>query len=76
MAAIIHLPADVARFHAGLDAVRHRAREVGATPERRRLAMQTLLAEMRAGRSSGAAVALANSAMAGRPLPQQQGGAA
>ena len=76
MAAVIHLPADVARFHAGLDAVRHRAREVGASPDRRRLAMQTLLTEMLAGRSSGASVALANSALAGRPVPQLHGGAA
>lgn len=76
MATVIHLPADVTRFHAGLVAVRHRAREVGAPPERRRQAMQTLLAEMQAGRSSGAAVALANSAMAGRTYLQLQGGAA
>jgi hypothetical protein len=63
MAAVIRLPRDVARFRAGMAAVCNRARRVGATPDARRRALQTLLAEMQDGRSSGAAVALANSSL-------------
>ena len=76
MASVIHLPADVARFHAGMQAVHQRARQLGATPERRRQALQTLLVEMQAGRSSGAAVALANSSLRDYPASGWAGGAA
>ncbi|WP_019397249.1 hypothetical protein [Pseudoxanthomonas sp. GW2] len=76
MSTVVHLPSDVRRFHAGLDAVRQRARQLGCTPERRRLALQTLLEEMRAGRSSGAAVALANSTLRDYPASGWAGGAA
>ena len=60
-AAIIHLPPDPARLRAGLDAVRARARALRATPSERARAVDTLLREMHDGRSTGAAVALANS---------------
>jgi len=63
MGAVIHLPTDVPRFRAGMAAVRARARGLGCTAEARRRALQTLLDEMQAGRSSGAAVALANSTL-------------
>lgn len=76
MSTVVHLPSDVRRFHAGLDAVRQRARQLGATPQRRRQALQTLLAEMRAGRSSGSAVALANGVLRDYPAAGREGGAA
>jgi len=56
--------------------VRQRARQLGCSPERRRQALQTLLAEMQAGRSSGAAVALANSSLRDYPAFGREGGAA
>jgi len=76
MASVIHLPADVQRFRAGVQAVSQRARQLGCSPERRRLALQTLLTEMQAGRSSGAAVALANSSLRDYPAASWGGGAA
>lgn len=76
MASVIHLPRDVQRFHAGVQAVQLRARQLGASPDRRRQALQTLLAEMQAGRSSGAAVALANSSLRDYPASGWAGGAA
>jgi len=76
MASVIRLPKDVQRFHAGMQAVRQRARQLGATPDRRRRALQTLLTEMQAGRSSGAAVALANSSLRDYPASVWAGGAA
>ena len=76
MASLTHLPSDVRRFHAGMDAARQRARQLGATPQRRRQALQTLLTEMQAGRSSGAAVALANRSLRDYPAFGREGGAA
>jgi len=76
MDTLIHLPDDVTRFRAAWQAVRQRACQLGATPQRRRQALQTLLAEMQAGRSSGAAVALANSSLRNWPGGGQNGGAA
>ena len=76
-AAIIHLPADLPRLRAGIDAVRARAAALDASPHALRRALQVLLAELQAGRSSGAAVALANSTLS--PTPRrwiQPGGAA
>ncbi|MBO9717491.1 MAG: hypothetical protein J7507_11965 [Pseudoxanthomonas sp.] len=63
MASIIHLPTDVQRFHAGMRAVRSRAGALQVSADTMRRALQVLLYEMQAGRSSGAAVALANSSM-------------
>ncbi len=73
---IIQLPADVARFRAGMSAVRARAIALDAAPDALRRALQTLLAEMHAGRSSAAAVALANSALKPQRRAQLHGGAA
>lgn len=75
MGAVIHLPTDVPRFRAGVAAVRARASMLGSTPETRKRALQTLLTEMQAGRSSGAAVALANS-MLRNSFAAWRGGAA
>lgn len=75
-ASVVHLPQDVRRFRAGVLAVYERARQVGATPERRRKALRILLAEMQAGRSSAAAVALANSALRDNAPHGWTGGAA
>lgn len=75
-ASVVHLPQDVRRFRAGVLAVYERARQVGATPERRRQALRILLAEMQAGRSSAAAVALANSALRDHGAHTWTGGAA
>ena len=75
-AAIVRLPDDVSRFHAGMDAVRERAATMGVSSRALRGALQILLAEMLAGRSSGAAVALANSSMRPYRWPESNGGAA
>lgn len=75
-ASVIHLPADVLRFRQAMAAVRERAGHLGATPARRRHALQTVLTEMLAGRSSGAAVALANSSLRDYPASGWAGGAA
>lgn len=75
-ASVVHLPHDVRRFHAGVLAVYERARQVGATPDRRRKALRVLLSEMQAGRSSAAAVALANSALRDHAAHTWMGGAA
>lgn len=75
-APVVHLPRDVRRFRAGVLAVYERARQVGATPDRRRKALRVLLAEMQAGRSSAAAVALANSSMREHGAHTWMGGAA
>lgn len=76
MAAVVHLPTDVRRFREAMAAVRQRAGHLGTSPERRRRALQTVLAEMQAGRSSGAAVALANSSLRDYPACGWGGGAA
>ena len=75
-ASVIRLPADVRRFREAMAAVRERAGYVGATPARRRHALQTVLTEMQAGRSSGAAVALANSSLREYSACGRAGGAA
>ena len=75
-AIVVHLPADVGRFHAGMDAVRERASTLGVSAQTLRGALQILLAEMLAGRSSAAAVALANSSMRPYRWPESNGGAA
>ena len=75
-AVIVHLPTDVGRFHAGMAAVRERAATMGVSSQTLRGALQILLAEMLAGRSSGAAVALANSSMRPYRWHDEQGGAA
>ena len=74
-AAVIHLPADPARLRAGMSAVRARATTLRATPEARRLALGTLLQELRDGRSTAAAVAMANGTLR-RSACRAQGGAA
>ncbi|MBD9368830.1 hypothetical protein [Xanthomonas sp. XNM01] len=75
MATVIHLPADVPRFRAGMAAVRTRAQRDHASPAARRNALNVLLHEMQAGRSSAAAVALANSSLQ-RMRQVRTGGAA
>lgn len=75
-AVIVQLPPDVGRFHAGMEAVRARATALGVSSHAVRGALQILLAEMLAGRSSGAAVALANSSMRPYRWPESNGGAA
>jgi len=63
MATIAQFPSDVPRFRAGMAAVHERAKALCSTPEARKRAIQILRNEMQAGRSSGAAVALANSSL-------------
>ena len=74
MATVIQLPADIRRFRAGRDAVRTHAQRDQASAAARRNALNVLLHEMQAGRSSAAAVALANSSLQTRQV--RTGGAA
>lgn len=76
MAAVIHLPAQPARLRAGIDAVRARAGSLGATAVARRAALQTLLTELQAGRSTAASVAIANSSLLPCRFTPSRGGAA
>lgn len=61
-AVIVPLP-DPLRLRAAFAAIAVRADELHAPPERRRHAKAVCLREMQCGRSAGAAVALANSAL-------------
>lgn len=74
MSAVIHLP-DPIRLRAGMAAVRQRAQVLHVTRDQCSTALATLLREMQAGRSTAAAVALANGALR-RNAPRVQGGAA
>mgnify|MGYP001264859153 CR=1 FL=1 len=62
MATIIPLPSPI-HLRAGMEAVRERGQSLGVSADTVRRALQVLLREMQAGRSSAAAVALANSSM-------------
>lgn len=66
MSEVIFIP-DPARLKAGREAVRQRAARMQATPEKLRQALGVLFREMRSGRSTAAAVALANSSLLQRP---------
>lgn len=73
MSAVIRLP-DPIRLRAGMSAVRARAAQLNACPQERQQALSTLLSEMQAGRSTAAAVALANGQLR-RSGPRSLGGA-
>lgn len=76
MGAVVFLPADVQRFRAGFAVVRARAHHLGSSPQERRRALQTLLDEMQADRSAGAAVALASTMLRRCAVPASKDGAA
>lgn len=63
-AVVIRLP-DPVNLRAGMAAVRARAARLGSSQHARRRALGILLREMQAGRSTAAAVAMANSALTG-----------
>jgi hypothetical protein len=75
MSAVIQLP-NPNNLRAGMDAVRERAKSVGASPDAARRARLALLVEMRDGRSTAAAVALANRVFSGRQVRVADGGSA
>lgn len=58
MSAVIHLPNPI-NLRAGMEAVRERAKAVGASPDALRGALALLLREMQDGRSTAASVAVA-----------------
>jgi hypothetical protein len=59
MSAVIQLPNPI-NLRAGMEAVRERAKAVGASSDALRRALATLFREMQAGRSTAASVAVAN----------------
>lgn len=67
-AVVIPFPSDPSRLHAGMDAVRARAKALNAPTDALRRSIGILLRELQAGRSTASAVALANSAL----LPRRQ----
>lgn len=73
MSAVIHVP-DFAHLQAGREAVRERAASLQAPAESVRRALAVLFREMQAGRSTAAAVALANSSLRGRSQARSTGG--
>lgn len=71
-AVIVRLP-DPTCLRAGMQAVRHRAAAYDATADALRRALRILLQEMQAGRSTAAAVALANTSLPNRRIPSAGG---
>jgi hypothetical protein len=63
VSAVLPFPAKPAHYHAGLDALRVRARAVDATSAELRQATLIFTREYLAGRSTAAAVALAHNAL-------------
>lgn len=74
MATIILLP-DPRSLQAARQAVRHRASHLRSPAERRDRALATVVREMTAGRSAGAAIALALSDLTDRPTGRLGGAA-